>query len=403
MAFGSIYTGSSGLLAFSKALDLISNNVANMNTPGYKGSDLLFRDFSYSFNLASQSREGQNAFQLGTGVSSGSTSVRFLQGDFRDTGIDTDLAIDGFGFFILKEGNKTFYTRAGQFTFNDDGVLVTQDSDAKVMGINDSGQLSEISILGLRTNPAKATSEVTFEGNLSTGSSEHTIENVELFDSLGEKQNVTVKFTNNSSTTPRSWLVEVTNEDNDVIGNGEIRFQANGTPETDFNSVTFTFAPENAEAKEVTFSFGDPGEFDGATSFSGGESSDLRVKTSDGFGVGILSTVEFDEQGVFTLNYTNEQSTQGSQIALAWFNDLQTLRRGENARFIAQESQEAIIGRPNENVFGTIKAGSIELSNVDLTQEITDLIVVQRGFQTSSQVITITSELIETLIQMDQQ
>ena len=217
MAFESIYSGMSGLLAFSKGLDLISNNVANMNTPGYKGSDLLFRDFSYKFDLASQSSEGQNAFQRGVGVSSGSTSTRFQQGELRNTGGQTDLAIDGNGFFILREDDKTFYTRAGQFTFNNDGVLVTQDTSASVMGIDESGRLSEISILGFRTNPAKATSEVGFAGNLSTGSTEHTINDVELFDSLGERHNVTVTFTNNGSQTPRSWLVEITDSNDEVL------------------------------------------------------------------------------------------------------------------------------------------------------------------------------------------
>ena len=114
-----------------------------------------------------------------------------------------------------------------------------------------------------------------------------------------------------------------------------------------------------------------------------------------------MSRVEFDEEGFFTLNYTNEQTEKGFQIALAWFNDLQRLRRTENARFIPQENQEIIVGRPNENVFGTIVGETIELSNVDLTQELTELIIVQRGFQSSSQVVTITSEMIDRLIEMD--
>ena len=119
----SIYIGMSGLTSFSKGLSNISNNVANLNTPGFKGSELGFADLFYRYQYSGSGNQDGLPYQQGDGVKTGSTSLKFTQGDFRQTGNDLDVAVDGQGFFILVKDGKTFYTRAGQFKIDDSALV----------------------------------------------------------------------------------------------------------------------------------------------------------------------------------------------------------------------------------------------------------------------------------------
>lgn len=398
---GSIYTGMSGLITYSRGLDTISNNVANLNTPGFKASDLLYRDLFYQFQwVASQGPQLANE-QDGTGVGDQGTLIRFAQGDLQDTGIDTDAAIDGNGFFILRTDDGDQYTRAGQFVFDDDGVLVTADTEDRVAGLGEGGGLVDITLDGLRTIPPTATGRVTFIDNLSPDSTRHVIDDLVLLDTVGESQPVTITFTNNSAQTPRSWLIDVENEDGEtVVAGAEIRFQANGSPEVDFNEITFTFTPAESDPFEVTFFFGAPGSFTNATSFAAGTISTLAVEDQDGTESGSLIGVGFTRDGSLDLEYSNGETRQGTRLALAWFNDLQQLRQIEGARFLPQDGQRVTIGGATDGVFGEVLEETVESSNIDLTQEFTDLIIVQRGYQASSQVITVANEMLQQLFEI---
>ena len=197
---GPVYTSLSGLLTFSRGLDVLSNNVTNLNTPGYKGSELQFREQFYRYRMTGENNGRLFASQIGSGVVGQDTSLRFGQGDLQETGEGTDIAIDGNGFFVLREGGNELFTRAGQFAFDDDGYLVARGSDARVLGMDASGSLVDISLSGLRSRPPKATSRVSFVNNLSTGATGHEVSGVEVFDRLGKKHELTVVFTNNSGT-----------------------------------------------------------------------------------------------------------------------------------------------------------------------------------------------------------
>ncbi|MDB5914966.1 MAG: protein of unknown function domain protein, partial [Ramlibacter sp.] len=141
----SIHIGVTGLAGFQQGLRVIANNTANMNTPGYKSSTLQFADLFYSNRQA-----GGNQVQLGNGLDTQGTRLDFRQGDFRQTGNDFDLAVDGEGLFVLHDAQgQVRYTRAGQFEFNADGVLVTAGNGSKVMGLDAAGALGEISVAGL--------------------------------------------------------------------------------------------------------------------------------------------------------------------------------------------------------------------------------------------------------------
>ncbi|MEJ1357617.1 MAG: flagellar basal-body rod protein FlgF [Candidatus Sedimenticola sp. (ex Thyasira tokunagai)] len=397
---GSVYIGLSGLMTYSKGLDTISNNVANMNTPGYKRSDLLFRDLFYQQQHTASGDSGTSNQQIGSGVTGNSTTLSFSSGEIKETGNETDMAIDGNGFFILKQGTSTFYTRAGQFEFDQSGSLVASGTTAKVMGYS-AGSLKEISISGARTNPAVATSEINFAKNLSTGSTTHELSTVAVIDSLGATHNLKITFTNNNTITPGSWLIDIEDSSGTSIATGgEIRFQGNGSPEIGFNSYSFTFSPNSVNPSTIQLNFGTAGAFTGTTSFSSGTTSDLAVGVTDGVAAGALLSVGFNRDGVLQTTYSNGVTADNSRLALAWFQDLQSLEQLGKSQFAVKDSQLPIISAANEGIMGSIVGKSIELSNVDLTLEFTDLIIMQRGFQGASQILTVSNEMMQQLLSM---
>ena len=159
----SIYVGMTGLSSFSRGLRVIANNTANLNTPGFKGSSLRFADAFYSGG----SYSGRQFGQLGYGVSTTGTTLSFKPGELRQTGNSLDLAINGEGLFTLRgEDGKITYTRAGQFQFNSDGILVSQGTGEKVLGVGPNGGLTEITINDLRTDAGKKTTTVKIKAEL---------------------------------------------------------------------------------------------------------------------------------------------------------------------------------------------------------------------------------------------
>src|SRR5690242_13238650 len=178
----SIYSAYTGLLSFSKALSVLSNNVSNMNTPGFKSSDVTFRDLFYQFSSSGGQTTGQES-QVGEGTNTSGTRVNFAQGSPSNTGNPLDVAISGNGFFILKNGSaNTYYTRAGQFDVNSDGYLIDKTTGNRVQAISGKTDLSDINLANLQTSAAKATAKITFVGNLSRGATSDQITNVTVYD-----------------------------------------------------------------------------------------------------------------------------------------------------------------------------------------------------------------------------
>ena len=397
---GSVYIGLSGLITFSKGLDSISNNVANMNTPGHKRSDLVFRDLLYQNSTASGNDTGAKSGQIGSGVTGELTTTNYSQGEIKETGNATDVAIDGNGFFILEQNGNTYYTRAGQFDFAQDGFLVASGTEARVKGI-ENGQLIDISINAIRSLDPSPTTRIQFKQNLSTDVTNHEISGVKVYDSEGQELKLNISFTNNNEVTPNSWLVDVSDSDNnDLLSGGEIRFKENGTPEVDFNQLLVKLNSDD-ESSAITLDFGDSGTLTGATALPGGETSSLIVNTVDGRDAGSLISTSFDQDGVLNATYSSGDIVSAARLALAWFDDLQSLVQLGDARFEIPKDRDVVIGPANTGVMGKIVPNSIELSNVDLTLEFTDLIIMQRGFQGASQIITVSNEMLQQLLNMD--
>lgn len=374
------FNGLSGLLTFSQSLDTISNNIANMNTSGFRGNDVFYSALS----------NGEN----GIGSSIGGTSTRLEAGDIRQTGNSTDLAISGQGYFVIRGEQGDLYTRAGNFQFNDEGLLTDISTGHRVQALNESGLLIDISIDGLQTLAPEATTQVDFRGNLSTNDTTHTVSNITVYDTSGEAINLNVTFTNNSSVTAGSWLVEVKDKDDNVLTNGEIRFNPDGTPTTGFQSLDVTLPGTNANV--VSLDFGAADTTNGATSNSGA-SSTIGGQAEDGFPLSGLIGVSFNEQGQLKLLYSNGDTNDGPKIALAYFSNEQDLVQVDGAYFRTQENNQPSLGNADESRFGKIVGSSLELSNVDLAKEFADMIIVQRGYQASSRVMSIANQLVEQL------
>jgi flagellar hook protein FlgE len=396
----SIYVGLTGLTGFSDGLRNISNNVANINTPGFKGTDLQFQDLFYHFQAGVNTNGDQSSLFKGSGLSIGGTTILFRQGELRQTGNDLDTAIQGNGFFVLRQDDKTLFTRDGQFSIDADGFLTNRAGDARIQGLV-NGQLVDIDTGPVRISPAKATATVKFAGNLSSGDSDgvQVISNLTVFDGAGGSQTLKVTFTNNSAVTPRSWLIRVEDAAGNLIDDtGEIQFNGDGSPLAGFTTHTFTFTPPGGAPQSITFDFGIAGGFSGATNFSAGADSTLAVSSQDGFASGAITKATVGPDGTLILTYSNGQTAKPAQLALAWFDFLQGLEPTGGNDFENSAGLTMRLGTAQTSLFGSITAGSIESANVDLGQEFTDLVVIQRGYQASSQVITVANEMIQTLL-----
>jgi len=395
----SIYSAYTGLLSFNDALNVLSNNVANMNTPGFKSSDVTFRDLFYKYSSDGGQQSTLNS-QVGEGTQTGGTRVNFADGQLGNTGNPLDVGISGNGFFVLKDATSTYYTRAGQFDVDAKGYLIDKTSGARVQAITSGKQLQDIQLSTVQTSPAKATATVNFVGNLSRGATSDQISSITVYDSVGGSHTLSLSLANADAATAGVWQVQVQDENGATIGTGEIHFNADGSPATGFNTVTFSLAPANVAATQITLNFGDPGSFLAATNFSGGTTSDLKVNNQDGYAAGSLLNTTVDAQGFVTLKYSNGQTNKGPQLALAWFNNLQGLREFGNELFTNPTGMPVILGSANGQVMGTLTSNEVELSNVNLTQQFTELVIIQRGYQSSSQVISVANQMIQQLVDM---
>ncbi len=393
---GSIYKGMVGMQYYSKGLDNISGNVANLNTTGFKRTDMHFRDmlqpesgFEY---LGSQ-------YTSYAGVGTTFTSVNFSQGEISATGNNTDIAIEGNGFFILRNGNETYYSRVGEFQFDEDGYLVAKGNGYKVAALDKDGQLSNINIKDFRSSDPLPTTEVLLVGNLSTGSTTHTVTEVAVYDNSGKKHVLDLQFTNNSADTENSWTVEVTNEDDEVLATGlEIRFNANGSPAEGYNNIEFTVETDDGDSSNISINVGNPGSFNQVTNFSGGASSTVETDKIDGAGPGIMIGFDITEEGEISANYSNGESKGVATLALARVESPDSLTVRDGGLFQHHAGQRVTINTAGKSGLGSIQGQSLELSNVDLTEQFGNMIVLQRGYQASSQVLTTANEMLQQLM-----
>jgi flagellar hook protein FlgE len=386
----SIYTAMTGLDGHQRALKIISNNVANMNTAGFRASTIDFADVLVAGDPSGQ----QN--MTGGGLNAEHVRLDLRAGSLQSTGRDTDLAIDGAAFFVLQtESGEQRFTRSGNFDFDDDGALIGGTSGLQVMARDANGALSKFEFDKARTNPPKATGRVVLKGNISTGDSDGqvTIDSLTVYDAAGGSHTLTLTFTTDPlSVAEVRWNVTIA-EGLSTLGTGDFSFSLPGTPSLDGSSFKVMLALQGAPATEVEFALGAD-----ATSHSGGTQSDIALDEQDGYAAGRVSTMTFDEKGQLKITYSNGQKEDGPTLAFAEFD-------GEQELLPAGESllQTAAGASPTFRAAGDglkVVSGNLELSNVDLTQEFSTLILMQRGYQASSQVLTTANEMLQQLFEL---
>lgn len=390
----SIYVGMTGLLGYSRGLRVIANNTANINTPGFKSSSLQFADMFYTGGNLAGGNASQNRDQVGFGLNTTGTAMSFKQGELRQTGNNLDMAVDGQGLFVLQDAEgKITYTRAGQFKFDDNGVLVSRANGEKVMGMDDGGTLAEISLAGQMLNQGRPTSRIKFAGNLSNTLKDQTaVGTVRVVDAGGIVHTLTAKFVTTEATTSGTTMRVDLLDGAAVVGSGSMFF-IGGKPTPQTSVMNVTYVPTGQPPMTLALDFSTD-----VVLFAGDVT--LKMDSQDGLGPGTLTGTAFDANGVLRLSYSNGQTVKGTSLALARFDSPDAVAALGNNQFEMVNKNAWHYGKAGEGAFGSVRAGQIEISNVDLSQEFSDLVIMQRGYQASSQVISTANEMLQQLFSM---
>jgi len=398
----SIFVALSGMLGHQRGLNVISNNVANLNTPGFRGSTVDFADL-FSGTTQNNTQNDQFAGQqaLGGGLDSTRTRIDLRPGAQQHTGRGLDLFLQGDGFFVLQDENgATRYTRAGGFEFNNDGELIASGQKLKVMTRNAAGELVPVVLKDLKISPPKTTTEVTFDGDLSPEGADHTIDSLVIFDKQGAKHTLRVVFSKDTTAQTDGvtvkWKVTVS-EGTQAIGSGDLTFiatqlQAGSSP------LKMTLTLPGADPIEVAFNFTAVTGFSLGAPNSGStttDSSTVAINKQDGFAPGTITANTFDAQGVLKLTYSNGQTAAGPKLVLAEISDVSALVEVGKSLFAYRGSQPVTFRAAGDDL--VVLPQTLEASNVDLTQEFSELILMQRGYQASSQVLSTANDMLQEL------
>lgn len=396
----SMFAGVSGLRNHQIKMDIIGNNIANVNTIGYKKSRTTFQDMlSQTLRGASSPQNnlgGTNPQQVGLGMNIGSIDTIHTGGAVQPTGKITDLAIQGDGFFILRQGQNEFYTRAGNFDFDSEGYLVNPANGLKVMGwmgdVERTPQnLSSIVITKGQPISAEATTQIEFKKNLDASAAVgETVQfSINVFDSLGNAHNIDVLF---EKTNTNEWDCTLI-EPGGTRATSSLRFDTSGNYDDTSSTInTLSFTPAGADTLNINPVFFGVSQYSNDTTV---------VADQNGHQAGTLQTISIDTLGVITGVFDNGINKQLAQIALVNFdNPAGLLKIGQNLYKNSNNSGEKRIGCAATGGRGSLTPGALEMSNVDLAEEFTEMIVTQRGFQANSRIITASDEMLQELVNL---
>lgn len=403
----SMFSGVSGIRNHQTRMDVIGNNIANVNTVGYKKSRVTFQDMlSQTIRGAAPPQGGKggiNPQQVGLGMNVNSIDSVHTQGSSETTGKVTDMMIDGDGFFVVGEGESTYYTRAGNFDFDSVGNLVTPAGQfvkgwmADLVGNIDTTQLiTSVKIPKGQSIQPKETSTATLLGNLDANAATGTAvpAAMTIYDSLGQGFTVNVIYT--KSAAPRTWNLSVSNPGGwtaaPVLGGGPLVFDVNGMYSSGA-PVTITGIPPNADPLSIVVNVQSMTQFDSESS--------VKMNEQDGYSSGVLNGYSVDKTGIVTGRFSNGLTKQLAQVVVANFNNpVGLIKVGENLFISSTNSGQVQIGTAGTGGRGGIAPGKLEMSNVDLSQEFTDMIVTQRGFQANSRIISVSDEMLQELVNL---
>ncbi|MCH5290922.1 MAG: flagellar hook protein FlgE [Treponema sp.] len=458
----SLYAGVSGLQNHQTRMDVIGNNIANVNTYGFKKGRVDFQDMiSQQLSGAARPTEelgGVNPKEVGLGMSVAAIDTIFTQGNLQSTGVGTDIAIQGNGFFVLKNGDETFYTRAGVFGVDSNGTLVNPGNGLRVQGwmaetlngqtvVQTSATPTDLVIPIGQKDPPKATENVHYFCNLNKNTPiipENATPDqvaagtwqtsVTIYDSYGNEHIVQMNYTRVADN-PNQWNVEI-----DVDPQADVPTETRiglGTTDGMGNTYTLNFdnmgmltsvtdsagnvsnptgdiilqtsfnVPDSGNLDDGTpyrqtfnLNLGTIGSMDNTTTQSASKSTN-KANYQDGYKLGYLDNFKIDQSGTITGVYSNGSIRTIGQIAMASFTNQGGLeKRGDNTYVESTNSGMANIGEAGTAGKGKMIAGTLEMSNVDLTDQLTDMIVTQRGFESNAKTIQTSDSMLETILSL---
>ena len=413
--YTSLFSGVSGLRNHQVMLNIIGNNIANVNTVGFKSSRAIFSEMFSQTRLSAFRPAGDNGGvnpqQIGLGANVASIDAQFTQGALEASGVATDLGISGSGFFVVKADGRQYFTRVGNFTFDAAGNMVLPSNGAILQGklanadgtISPDAQVTNLKLALDRKAPAKATSTVKLSGNLDSstavgGTSDSTFQ---VYDSLGNQHSVTVRFTKTAANT-WAWDATLSGQPTPSIGNRTMTFDTSGTM-TGVTGGPITFTPTTGAAP-VSFAMntGTTGVFAGITQTGGnGTTSLISLRDQDGYASGSLENLAVEKNGKIQGKFSNGTILSLGQIVLAEFNNPGGLSRNGESMFTASgNSGTPAFLVPGEGTTSMLSGGTLEQGNVDLAEEFTKMIIAQRGYQSNARIITTTDEILQETVNL---
>jgi len=408
----------SGLTADATALSAIANNLANQNTTGYKDVTVQFSDLFYQ-NLGTTG--AGDPIQVGAGTQVGSMPGTFTQGSVTATGVPTDVAIQGDGFFVVQNGGVTSYTRAGDFSVDKNNFLVTSDGQ-QVLGypavngvVNPGGGVGPLQLGAGTISPPTTTTSVGTTTNLNAGAAVGDTYStpVTVYDSLGASHILTFTFTNTGA---NAWNYSLSVPVGDytpavgsklppgVVANGTMTFDGNGnllTPAANVAGIAIPNLTDGANNMSFTWDL-----YNGTTPVMTqvAAPSSTSATQQDGSSSGTLTDFSIGTDGTVTGSFTNGKTAALGQIALASFADEQGLQRAGATDYTQTlASGQAVVGIAGTGGRGTLAGGSLELSNVDIATEFANLIVAQRAFEANAKAITTFDQITQDTINLKAQ
>ncbi|MEV6489656.1 flagellar hook protein FlgE [Actinoplanes sp. NPDC051633] len=392
----SLFSGISGLRAHQQMMDVTGNNIANVNTTGYKSSQTVFQDtLSQMVNAAGapqNSAGGTNPAQVGLGVRLASITANFGQGAAQTTGKSSDMMIQGDGFFVVKSGGESLYTRAGSFSFDANGSLTTPNGQI-VQGwsadgegeVNTAGAPGDIKLpIGISLKP-EVTENITMTGNFSNEAVLGTKKEipVKVYNENGAAEPMVVTFEKTGGT---EWTMSLPDGSSQPITFQDGKAVGDADPDTGLDSGKWRVGNYTFDIRDLT-------QFSGNT--------EARVSNSDGSGAGVLSSYTVSNTGQIVGVFSNGLKQTLGQVSLANFNNVNGLEKIGDSMFRSTvNSGLAQIGAAGSAGLGLITSGALEMSNVDLAQEFTNLVIAQRGFQANSRIITTSDEILQELVNL---
>lgn len=398
-------SGVSGLRSFQSKMDVIGNNIANVETAGFKSSRVSFAELMNQ-NLGRTDAGGESSPQMnnqvGLGVRISSIDRDFSQGVMQNTGRGTDLAIEGNGYFMVDDQTQSFMTRAGNFVFNKEGQLVDQGGRF-VQGYNadgneniqSGGRTQNIQIDFENVSSPKATEQVTVSGNLAGEEGDTRVVSTSIYDSLGNAHSLIVEFT--KTATDNEWEYEATFPDGGSAAggiSGQVTFNNDGSLDSPAQLDITGFDPDNgADTFDFEVHLGDAEQGAGFTQYAG--TNTAKVLSQDGHTEGQLLDIEIDGDGRLQGIYDNGQNRTLAQIAIAQVQNDDGLEMVGSGLFRATSAAgEQFVTSAQDLAETSINSGALEGSNVDLAKEFTEMITSQRAYQSNARVISTADEML---------